>query len=173
MEERTGLVTMKGKPVTLVGPQLKAGDRAPEFSLLANDLSTVKLSDSAGKVRFLSVVPSLDTSVCSLQTKRFNDYLAGVGEKVVAYTISCDLPFAQARFCSAESIVNMTTLSDHREVAFGRDYGLLIKELRLLARAVLIVDAKDLLRYIQLVPEIGQEPDYDAALKALREVMEG
>jgi thiol peroxidase len=173
MEERTGLVTMKGKPLTLVGPQLKVGDQAPEFTLLANDLSEVKLSDSAGKVRFLSVVPSLDTSVCSLQTKRFNDYLAEVGEKVVAYTISCDLPFAQARFCSAEGIVNMKALSDHREVAFGQAYGLLIKELRLLARAVLIVDAKDIIRYFQLVPEIGQEPDYGAALKALREVLEG
>ena len=173
MEERAGLVTMKGKPMTLVGPQLKVGDKAPSFTLLANDLSEVKLSDSAGKVRFLSVVPSLDTSVCSLQTKRFNDYLAEAGDKIVAYTISCDLPFAQARFCSAEGIVNMKTLSDHREVAFGQAYGLLIKELRLLARAVLIIDAQDILRYFQLVPEMGQEPDYDAALKALREVLEG
>jgi thioredoxin-dependent peroxiredoxin len=173
MEERTGLVTMKGQPVTLVGPQLKVGDKAPEFSLLANDLSTVKLSDSAGKVRFLSVVPSLDTSVCSLQTKRFNDYLSGVGKKVAAYTVSCDLPFAQARFCSAEGIVNMKTLSDHREVSFGRDYGLLIKELRLLARAVLVIDAKDIIRYFQLVPEMGQEPNYEPALQVLREVIEG
>ena len=172
MEESSGLVTMKGKPLTLIGSRLKAGDKAPGFTLLANDLSEVKLSDSAGKARFLSVVPSLDTSACSLQTKRFNDYLAEVGDRIVAYTISCDLPFAQARFCSAEGIVNMKTLSDHREVAFGQAYGLLIKELRLLARAVLIIDAQDTIRYFQLVPEIGQEPDYEAALKALQEVLE-
>ncbi len=167
MEERIGLVTFKGAPLTLLGTEVRVGDKAPEFALLANDLSVVKLSDSTGKVRLLSVVPSLDTSVCSIQTRRFNLELAAVGARLAAYTVSCDLPFAQARFCAAEGINNMTVLSDHRETAFGQAYGVLIKELRLLARSVFVVSPDGRIIYTQLVPELGREPDYEAALKAL------
>jgi len=168
MEERTGVFTFKGKPLTLIGPELQVGDRAPQFALLANDLSVVKLSDSRGKVRLLSVVTSLDTSTCSIQTKRFNEELPKLGPQVVAYTISCDLPFAQARFCGAEGISNMQVLSDHREVSFGQAYGVLIKELRLLARSVFVVGGDDRIRYVRIEPEGAQEPDYEPALGALQ-----
>ncbi len=166
--ERKDVVTMKGQPLTLEGPELKVGDKAPDFTLLDSQLSPVKLSDSAGEVRFLSVVPSLDTPVCSTQTKTFNERLAAMGGKVKMYTISADLPFAQARFCGENGIDNMVTLSDHREVAFGKDYGLLLKEPRLLARAVMVLDKDNKISYMQLVPEVTAEPDYDAAIEALK-----
>jgi len=168
MQERTGVFRFKGQPFTLIGPELHVGDRAPEFALLANDLSVVKLSDSRGKQRLLSVVTSLDTSICSIQTKHFNEELAKLGPQVVAYTISCDLPFAQARFCGAEGISNMQVLSDHREVSFGQVYGVLIKELRLLARSVFIVGDDDRLSYAHIESEGAQEPDYEPALSALK-----
>jgi thioredoxin-dependent peroxiredoxin len=170
MEERKGLVTMKGKPVTLVGQTVKVGQKAPDFEVTANDLSPVKLSSFAGKVCIIASVPSLDTSVCDLETRKFNEKAAQLGGDVVVLTISMDLPFAQKRWCGAAGINNVQTLSDHRDASFGRAYGVLIKDLRLLARAVFVVDKKGVVRYLQIVPEIATEPDYDAVLKAVKEL---
>jgi thioredoxin-dependent peroxiredoxin len=170
MEERKGLVTMKGKPVTLVGQAVKAGQKAPDFEVTANDLSPVKFSSFAGKVCIIASVPSLDTSVCDLETRKFNEKAAQLGSDVVVLTISMDLPFAQKRWCGAAGIKNVQTLSDHRDASFGNAYGVLIKDLRLLARTVFVVDKKGVVRYLQIVPEIATEPDYDAALKAVKEL---
>jgi thiol peroxidase len=167
-QERTGVVTMKGNPVTLVGPELKAGDAAPDFAVIDQGLQPTTLSSSAGKVRLFSVVPSLDTPVCSVQTKRFGDELAKLPDKVEVLTVSADLPFAQKRWCGAEG-VNMTTLSDHRDLSFGEQYGVAIKELKILARAIFVVDASDKITYVEIVPEIASEPDYDSALKAAQD----
>ena len=166
--ERKNIVTMKGNPLTLVGPELKAGDMAPDFTVLANDLSPVTLADGAGKVRIISVVPSLDTAVCDQQTRRFNEEAANLGEKVVVLTVSMDLPFAQARWCGAAGIDRVKTLSDHRDASFGTAYGVLIRELRLLARAVFVVDAAGKIVHVQIVPELTDHPDYPAALAAAR-----
>jgi thioredoxin-dependent peroxiredoxin len=171
-QERAGVTTMRGNPLTLIGPALKPGDKAPEFQCLAQDLSPVTLASSAGKARLLIAVPSLDTPVCSLETIRFNRELAGVGGSVQVDVISMDLPFAQKRFCGSENISNIETLSDHRDASFGRAYGVLIKELRLLARALFVVDARDTIRYVQIVPEVTHEPNYDEALNALRAAAE-
>jgi thiol peroxidase len=170
MEERTGIVTMKGKPITLIGPAIKVGQKAPDFEVTANDLSPVKLSSFAGKVCIIASVPSLDTSVCDLETRKFNEKAAQLGGDVVVLTISMDLPFAQKRWCGAAGIKNVQTLSDHRDASFGRAYGVLIKDLRLLARAVFVVDKKGVVRYLQIVPEIATEPDYDAVLKVVKEL---
>jgi len=170
MEERKGLVTMKGKPVTLVGQAVKIGQKAPDFEVTANDLSPVKFSSFAGKVCIIASVPSLDTSVCDMETRKFNEKAAQLGSDVVVLTISMDLPFAQKRWCGAAGIKNVQTLSDYRDASFGNAYGVLIKDLRLLARAVFIVDKKGVVRYLQIVPEIATEPDYDAALKAVKEL---
>jgi thioredoxin-dependent peroxiredoxin len=170
MEERKGLVTMKGKPVTLVGQAVKAGQKAPDFEVTANDLSPVKFSSFAGKVCIIASVPSLDTSVCDMETRKFNEKAAELGSDVVVLTISMDLPFAQKRWCGAAGIKNVQTLSDYRDASFGNAYGVLIKDLRLLARAVFVVDKKGVVRYLQIVPEIATEPDYDAALKAAKEL---
>ena len=170
MEERKDLVTMKGKPVTLVGQAVKVGQKAPDFEVMANDLSPVKLSSFAGKVCIIASVPSLDTSVCDLETRKFNEKAAQLGSDVVVLTISMDLPFAQKRWCGAAGIKNVQTLSDHRDASFGRAYGVLIKDLRLLARAVFVVDKKGVVRYLQIVPEIATEPDYDAVLKVVKEL---
>ena len=170
MEERTGLVTMKGKPVTLVGQAVKVGQKAPDFEVTANDLSPVKFSSFAGKVCIIASVPSLDTAVCDLETRKFNEKAAQLGGDVVVLTISMDLPFAQKRWCGAAGIKNVQTLSDHRDASFGRAYGVLIKDLRLLARAVFVVDKKGVVRHLQIVPEIATEPDYDAVLKAVKEL---
>lgn len=170
MEERKGLVTMKGKPVTLVGQAVKVGQKAPDFEVMANDLSRVKFSSFAGKVCIIASVPSLDTSVCDLETRKFNEKAAQLGSDVVVLTISMDLPFAQKRWCGAAGIKNIQTLSDYRDASFGNAYGVLIKDLRLLARAVFVVDKKGIVRYLQIVPEIATEPDYDAVLKAVREL---
>jgi thiol peroxidase len=165
-----GAVTMKGSPLTLLGPLPKVGERAPDFAALGNDLQPVKLSAFRGKKVVISSVPSLDTPVCDLQTRRFNAEAERLGPDVPILTISMDLPFAQARWCGAAGVKNVRTLSDHRDAAFGKAFGLLVEELRLLARAVLIVDRVGIIRYVQLVKEIGQEPDYDAALAALAAV---
>lgn len=170
MEERKGLVTMKGKPITLVGQAVKVGQKAPDFEVTANDLSPVKFSSFAGKVCIIASVPSLDTSVCDLETRKFNEKAAQLGSDVVVLTISMDLPFAQKRWCGAAGIKNVQTLSDYRDASFGNAYGVLIKDLRLLARAVFVVDKKGVVRYLQIVPEIATEPDYDAALKAVKEL---
>jgi thiol peroxidase len=170
MEERKGLVTMKGKPVTLVGQAVKVGQKAPDFEVTANDLSPVKFSSFAGKVCIIASVPSLDTSVCDLETRKFNEKAAQLGGDVVVLTISMDLPFAQKRWCGAAGIKNVQTLSDYRDASFGNTYGVLIKDLRLLARAVFVVDKKGIVRYLQIVLEIATEPDYEAALKAVKEL---
>jgi len=167
-QERTGVVTMRGNPLTLIGPALKPGDKAPDFQALAQDLSPVTLSSSAGKARLLIALPSLDTPVCSLDTVRFNKELAAAPANTHVYVISTDLPLAQKRLCGTENITNVQTLSDHREAAFGRAYGVLIKDLRLLARALFVIDPKDTITYVQIVPEVAQEPNYDEALNALR-----
>ena len=171
MQERNGLVTLQGNAVTLMGPELKAGDKAPDFSLLKNDMSPATLGDYAGKVIVLSVVPSLDTPVCDTQTRKFNEKASALGDDVVVLTVSVDLPFAQARWCGAAGVDRVITLSDHREAAFGAAYGLLIKGLRLLARAVLVVDRGGVIRYVQIVPEVATEPDYDAALAAVKNII--
>ena len=170
MEERKGLVTMKGKPVTLIGQAVKVGQKASDFEVTANDLSPVKFSSFAGKVCIIASVPSLDTSVCDMETRKFNEKAAQLGSDTVVLTISMDLPFAQKRWCGAAGIKNVQTLSDYRDASFGNAYGVLIKDLRLLARAVFVVDKKGVVRYLQIVPEIATEPDYDAALKAVKEL---
>jgi thioredoxin-dependent peroxiredoxin len=169
MSERPGAVTFQGNPLTLLGREIKVGDQAPEFEALDNGLSPVKLSAFQGKVVIISAVPSLDTPVCDLETRRFNAEAAKLGQEVVILTISMDLPFAQKRWCGAAGVTHVTTLSDHKDASFGLAYGVLIKELRLLTRAVFVVDRKGVVRYIELVKEITHEPDYDAALRAVKE----
>lgn len=164
------VVTMKGNPLTLVGEEVKVGDLAPDFEVLANDLSPVKLSDYMGKIRVISVVPSLDTPTCDIQTRKFNEQAGALGEDVVVLTISMDLPFAQERWCGAAGIENVTTLSDHRSAEFGKAYGVLIEELRLLARAVFVVDGEGIIRYKEIVHELTNEPDYDLAIEAAKGV---
>ena len=171
MEERTGVITIKGGPLTLVGDEVKVGDAAPDFEVLDNELSPVKLSEFGGKVCIISSVPSLDTPVCDVMTRRFNEEAGGLGEDVAVLTISMDLPFAQKRWCGAAGVSNVQVLSDHRDAGFATAYGLLIKELRLLARAVLVVDKGGVVRYIELVNELTEEPNYDAALAATKELL--
>lgn len=164
-------VTFGGNPVTLAGEQVKPGDKAPEFIAHDTSLKPVKISDFKGKVKLISVFPSIDTSVCSVQNHKFNKTAAEFGDKVVFLAISNDLPFALKRFCGAEGITNLVTLSDHRDLEFGTNYGFLIKELRLLARGVVIIDKDDTIKYVEYVPEIAQEPNYDAAIKVLKELV--
>ena len=171
MKERTGLVTMKGQPLTLLGDGLKVGDKAPNFEVIANDLSQVRLSSLRGKVCIISSVPSLDTGVCDRMTRRFNEEAGGLGRDVAVLTISMDLPFAQKRWCGAAGVKNVQTLSDHREASFGKAYGVLIKELRLLARAVFVVDKQGVIRYAEIVKELTNEPNYEAVLKAAKEML--
>ena len=170
MPELANLVTMKGNPVTLIGKEVQIGQSAPDCTLTANDLSDVKLSSFKGKKVVLSVVPSLDTPVCDLQTKRFNTESAKFDKDVVVLTISMDLPFAQKRWCGATGSKNVQTLSDYRSAAFGEAYGVLVKGLRLLTRAIFIVDAKGTIRYKQIVNEITTEPNYTEALTALKKL---
>jgi len=171
MEEQTGKVTMKGQPLTLLGPELKVGDTAPDVEVLDNDLQPVKLSAFRGKVCVLSSVPSLDTPVCDMETRRFNEEAAKLGEKVQIVTISMDLPFAQKRWCGSAGVDKVVTLSDHRDAAFGSAYGVLIRELRLLARVVFVVDGAGTIQYIQTVKEVTDEPDYEAILEAVRKLI--
>ncbi len=170
--ERVGGVTQKGKPRTVIGAQLKVGDPAPNFKLVANDFSEVTLADSAGKVRLISVVPSLDTNICDLQTRRFNEEAANFGPDVVILTVSADLPYAQRRWCGAAGVDRLQTLSDHLTMNFGDAYGTHMKEVRLEQRAVFVVDRNGIIRYAEYVPETAQHPNYDAALTMLREVVE-
>jgi thiol peroxidase len=164
MKERKGVITMKSNPLTLVGNEVRPGQPAPDFEVLDNDLKPVKLSSFRGKVCIISSVPSLDTSVCNTETRRFNEEAQHLGDEVAVLTISMDLPFAQKRWCGAAGIKNVQTLSDYRDASFGKAYGVLIKELRLLARAVLVIDKKGIIRYVQIVDELTNEPDYEAAL---------
>jgi len=167
MQERPGSVTMRGNPLTLLGPEIVVGQKAPDFVALDNDLNPKTPADYAGKVLIIAVVPSLDTPVCDVETRRFNSEASKLGENVHILTISMDLPFAQKRWCGAMGIDKVETLSDHREAAFGQNYGVLIKELRLLARAVFVVDKNGMVTYSELVKEIADEPFYAGVLTAL------
>ncbi|SDX38691.1 thiol peroxidase (atypical 2-Cys peroxiredoxin) [Marininema mesophilum] len=169
--ERQGAITFKQNPVTLLGSELKVGDTAPEFTVLANDLSPVKLADSAKSVRIISVVPSLDTGVCDAQTRRFNEEAVALGDNAKVLTISVDLPFAQKRWCGATGIDRVQTLSDHRDLSFGTAFGVAIKELRLLARAVFVIDAEDKVVYTEVVPEATDHPNYEAAVEAAKKAL--
>lgn len=170
-EERVGLVTFQGHPMTLLGPPLIPGRSVPAFRLVDNQLRPITLADSAGRIRLITAVPSLDTGVCDTMTRTFNQQAARLPDEVAVYTVSLDLPFAQARWCGNAGIERVITLSDYRERSFGLGYGLLIKELMLLARAVLVVDRDDTLRYFELVPEVTDEPDYRAALDAVKQLL--
>lgn len=167
MIERIHAVAHRGKPLTLIGPELKVGDRAPEFRMHDKAFNDVHLADSAGHVRFFSVVPSFDTSVCSIQIKKFNEKLAEFESKAKLFMISAELPYNQTRYCGDNSITNMQALSDHYDMSFGSGYGLHIKERRYHARAVIIVDKNDRISYIEVLPDIVLEPDYDKAIAAL------
>ena len=168
-KERTGVTTFKGNPLTLIGPQITVGQQAPDFQVLAQDLSPVTLTSSKGKTRLISVVPSLDTPVCDAQTRRFNQEAAKL-PNVAILTISMDLPFAQKRWCGAAGVEKVQVLSDHKDASFGTAYGTLIKELRLLARSIFVVDATGTVRYVEYVPEVASHPNYDAALKAVQQI---
>jgi thiol peroxidase len=169
--ERKGIVTMKGNPLTLIGPGLKAGDRAPDFTVVDQNLAPRTLSDYAGKIKVISVTPSLDTPVCDLQIHWFNEDAANQPADVAVLNISMDLPFAIKRFCATGGIERAEALSDHRDASFGTNWGVLMKELRLLARSIFVVDKENMIRYVQIVPEQVTEPDYEAALKALKSIM--
>jgi thiol peroxidase len=171
MAEKAGAVTFQGNPLTLVGKEASVGKNAQDFAVLGNDLSEVKLSDYKGKVIVISSIPSLDTPVCDVQTRRFNEEAGKLGDDVVVLTVSMDLPFAQGRWCGAAGVKNVVTVSDHRNASFGEAFGMLIKELRLLARAVFVVDRKGVVRYVQVVKELTNEPDYDGAIRAVKGVL--
>ena len=168
--ERQGLITMHGNPLTLIGADIKVGDKAPDFTVVDGDLNEVKLGNYAGKIKVISVTPSLDTPVCDIQARRFNHEAAALPVDVAVLNISMDLPFAISRFCEVAEIDKVKGLSDHRDASFGTAYGVLIKELRLLARSVFIIDKNNIVRYKQVVPEESSHPDYDKALQALEQI---
>lgn len=171
--EHKGAVSINGNPLTLTGDDVKVGMKAPAFLAIDSNLKEVRLSDFAGKVKIISVTPSLDTPVCDMQARRFNEEAHRLSGSVAVINISMDLPFAIARFCTGAGIDSVTTLSDHREASFGEAYGVLIKELRLLARSVFVIDKSDVVRYVEIVPEITNEPDYGKALEAARKLVDG
>lgn len=170
MEKRTGIITMGGNPMTLLGKEIKIGDKAPDFTVLTNDLSKFSLKDVEGKVKIISIVPSVDTGVCELQTTTFNEEAAKL-EDVVILTISVDLPFAQKRFCSAKGIDKVITLSDHKDLSFGLNYGFAIEELRLLARGIVILDKENIVRYVEYVNEVTNHPNYDKAVEEVKKLL--
>ena len=170
MKERAGIVTMRKNPLTLLGDEVNAGERAPDFIALDPNLTPVKFSSFLGKICILSSVPSLDTPVCDMETRKFNEEASKLGDKIQVLTISMDLPFAQKRWCGAAGVNKIQTLSDYKDAQFGLAYGVLIKELRLLARAVFLVDQKGILQYIQLVKEIANEPNYEEIWSALKKL---
>lgn len=168
--ERTGVVAFAGNPLTVIGSEVKVGDRAPEFTVIDKELKETKLSDFAGKIKIVSVTPSLDTPVCDMQARRFNQEAQSLGDNVIVLNISMDLPFAIARFCNSAGVDKVITLSDHRDASFGTAYGILVKELRLLARSIFVIDAANTVRYIEIVPDITQEPDYGKAIAAAQAI---
>jgi len=168
MADRTGIITMKGGPLTLTGNPVKVGDKAPAFTVLDNGLAPKTLADYKGKVVILSTVPSLDTPTCDVETRRFNTEAAALGKDIVILTVSMDLPFAQARWCGAAGVDQVVTLSDHRDASLGQAFGLIIKELRLLARAVLVIDKNGVITHQEIVSEVANEPDYAAAIAAAK-----
>jgi len=165
--ERAGATTLKGNPLTLVGPELKPGDKAPDFSMVDNGLKPITLGDTGSTVRIFSVVPSLDTPVCDAQTKRFNEEAASL-PGVEIYTVSMDLPFAQKRWCGAFGVDKVKMLSDHKDGSFGSSWGTLIKELRIESRAIFVLNKDNSVRYVEYVKEVADFPNYDAALAAAR-----
>lgn len=169
--ERKNAVTLKGRPLTLVGNEVKIGQKADDFKAVDNNMLEKTLTDFNGKIKLIASVPSLDTPVCESEIKRFNDEAAKLSKELVIIFISIDLPFAQKRFCREFDINKVKTLSDHREASFGTAYGVLIKKMRLLARAIFILDKTDTVRYVEYVKEIGMPPDYNAASRALKEVI--
>ncbi|HRW62154.1 MAG TPA: thiol peroxidase [Bacteroidales bacterium] len=171
MEKNTSKVTFKGNPVTLLGKETKINDKAVDFTVLNNALQEVKLSDYEGKVKILSLFPSIDTGVCSKQTHTFNKEASNLSSDIVILAISNDLPFALNRFCGAEGINNLITLSDHKNLDFSTKYGFLIEELRLIARGVIVIDKQNVVKYVEYVKEIGEEPDYEAALKVAKSLI--
>jgi thiol peroxidase len=171
MKERPAAVNFRGNPLTLVGEELKVGDTAPDFVALSNDLVPTPFSSYRGNVCIISSVPSLDTPICDIMTRRFNEEAARLGPEVKILTISMDLPFAQKRWCGAAGVTAVETLSDHRDASFGTAYGVLIKELRLLARAVFVVDRGGKLQHVQLVKETGTEPNYEAVLQCVKKLI--
>jgi thiol peroxidase len=168
MSERTGECTFQGNPLTLIGPRLAVGQDAPDFSLVTNGMAPATLKDSAGKVRLISAVPSLDTPVCDMEVRRFNEELGKLGDDVLGIAVSADLPFAQARWCGAAGAKNIQSLSDYMDMSFGNAYGTHIKELRLDSRAVFVVDKAGKLTHVEYVKEVAAHPDYDAALAAVK-----
>jgi len=170
MEGRTDIVTAGGKPITLVGHPVKVGEAAPDAIVVDNEMHTVHLDDFHGKVLIIASVPSLDTEVCNLETRHFNSEAAKLSPDVQILTISMDLPFAQKRWCGTAGVERVKTLSDHREASFGQAYGVLIKETRLLARAVFVVDKDSIVRYVQMVPDLGQEPQYEPILDTVKKL---
>jgi len=169
--ERKGVVTVKGNPVTLIGSEVKVGDKAPDFTVVDGDLKEVKLKDFTGKIKVISVSASLDTTVCDMQARRFNQEASRLPKDVVIMNITMDLPFAISRFCTTAGIDKVQAFSDHRDASFGNAYGVLIKELRLLARSIFIMDKNDTIRYVEIVPELTNHPDYDKALDALKKLL--
>ncbi len=169
--ERKEIVTIGGNPLTLEGNEVKEGERAPDFTVLDGTLKEVTLSDFKGKIKLISTVPSLDTPICDAETRRFNEEAAKLPDSVELLTISIDLPFAQSRFCSTAGIDRVKVFSDHRTLSFGLAYGVVLKELRLLARAIFLIDSGDLIRYIQIVPEVKTHPDYEGALNAVKRLV--
>lgn len=171
MKQRKRLITMKGNPLTLVGNDVKVGQPAPDCEIVGKDLAPVKLSSFRGKICIISSLPSLDTSVCDMMMRKFNEEAVALGNDVVVLAISMDLPFAQDRWCIAADVKNVHVLSDHRSASFGNAFGLLIKDLRLLARAVIVVDREGIIRYIEIVDELTHEPDYEAVLNAVNKLL--
>jgi thioredoxin-dependent peroxiredoxin len=161
-------VTFKGNPITLPANEVKVGDKAPNFTVLANDLSPVTLESSQGQVRLIAAVPSIDTGVCDAEVRRFNEEAAKL-DNVKVLTVSVDLPFAQKRWCGAAGIENVQTVSDHRDLSFGEAYGVTMKELRLLARAVFVIDSTDTVTYVEYVSEATSHPNYEAAIEAAKQ----
>ena len=168
MEKRTGVVTFAGNPIALLGKEVKVGDKAPAFTLLDNGLGEKTLADYAGKVKVISVVPSLDTGVCDAQTRWFNQNVSKLGDNVVVLTVSVDLPFAQKRWCGAAGIDRVETLSDHRDLSFGENYGFILEGLRLLSRGIVVIDKDDVVRYVEYVPEVTSAVNFDAAEAATK-----
>ena len=168
MEKRTGVVTFAGNPIALLGKEVKVGDKAPAFTLLDNGLGEKTLADYAGKVKVISVVPSLDTGVCDAQTRWFNQNVSKLGENVVVLTVSVDLPFAQKRWCGAAGIDQVETLSDHRDLSFGENYGFILEGLRLLSRGIVVIDKDNVIRYVEYVPEVTSAVNFDAAEAATK-----
>ncbi|MDR7871318.1 MAG: thiol peroxidase [Tissierellaceae bacterium] len=169
-DRRENIFTMKGNPITLIGKEIKVGDKAPDFTVLKNDLTPYSLKDAGDNIKIISVLPSLDTGVCELQTITFNEMAADLGD-VVILTLSVDLPFAQTRFCGAHGIDKVITLSDHKDLSFGLNYGFVIEELRLLSRGIVILDRDNTVKYVEYLKEVGSHPDYDKALEEVKKLI--